>query len=227
MSVRLIKVKLLDKELFLMENQALSVEDMLLHSFSADESLRRLAEETAASLENVPEAYATLLGISTNVEANLSIRQAAAVTLKNFIKRKWHPMPVEGQSSEAALILTDEVKSELKELILNGMICEENSLIRKLLIAIVGSLTKYDYPTKWPNLLPSLLELLSTTDSALAMHNCLLVIRTIAKQDGERVLDSVPHFFEFVDAILPLLNTLINNLIEAGNFTDEVSSICL
>ena len=91
----------------------------------------------------------------------------------------------------------------------------------------VGILTKSDYPTKWPNLLPSLLELLSTTDSALAMHNCILVIRTIAKQDGERVLDSVPHFFEFVDAILPLLNTLINNLIEAGNFTDEVSSICL
>lgn len=204
-----------------MESQNLNVEEMILHTFSADYNLRKLAEEAAESLQLIPDTYATLLEIGTNSDTNVSIRQAATVTLKNFIKKRWHPL------QEESAVFTEEVKIELRELILKGLIYEENNQIRKILIAIVGSLAGADSASKWPNLLSNLIELLSTTDSVVVMHNSLLVIRTIAKQDGERVIDTAPHFFKFVDVVLPLINTLVNNLIEAENFTDEVSSLIL
>eukprot|EP00054_Salpingoeca_dolichothecata_P005032 m.32842 g.32842 ORF g.32842 m.32842 type:complete len:972 (-) comp15079_c0_seq1:180-3095(-) len=108
----------------------------------------RQAEAYLQEVEKTP-GYAMLLlaGISQGeIEVDMSVRIAAAIAFKNFIKRNWAP-----DDTNAETISQEDrvaVKTEVVDLMLQ---CPRSAQLQlSEAIAIIG---KHDFPEQWPDLL--------------------------------------------------------------------------
>ena len=126
----------------------------------SDNALRRQAEDYLRSIEATPGFLVANLAI---VSAPLSspqdaaIRQSAAVLFKNVVKRLWAPV----EEGDAAISPADKeaIKSHLVSLM-----CSTSPDIQRQLAEVVAVVAKHDFPSKWPALMPQLVEKLNTSD---------------------------------------------------------------
>ena len=66
-----------------------SLHNILLHTFSNDDTARKAAEDAVAGLHTVPGSVQLLIQITVEVSVTREIRQAAAVSLKNLVHKYW------------------------------------------------------------------------------------------------------------------------------------------
>ncbi|PIO63476.1 Importin-beta protein, partial [Teladorsagia circumcincta] len=101
-------------------------------------------------------SFATLLlQLVCSDEAVPEIRMAAAVALKNFIRKNW------GETPEVDM--TPEEEEQIRQSILQGMFLIRGTLQGQLSHA-VQLMAKRDFPERWPTLVPSLAEHLKVDD---------------------------------------------------------------
>ncbi|KJH49250.1 Importin-beta protein [Dictyocaulus viviparus] len=104
----------------------------------------------------VSSGFATLLlQLVCTEKAALEIRMAAAVALKNFIRKNWSEAP--------EVDLTAEEEEEIRNSVLQGMFLTTGTLQNQLSHA-VQLIAKRDFPSRWPVLVPSLVEHLKVDD---------------------------------------------------------------
>ncbi|XP_071494645.1 exportin-2-like [Diadema antillarum] len=121
----------------------------LQRTLSPQVAERKQAEKYLESVEGTPN-YAILLLTLIEVEsADEIIRQSAAITFKNFVKRNWRI--VEDEPNK----ITEHDRDQIKKRIVSLMLSVPLKLQRQLSdgISIIG---KEDFPDKWLTLLPEL-----------------------------------------------------------------------
>ncbi|VDM62505.1 unnamed protein product [Angiostrongylus costaricensis] len=111
-----------------------------------DLNVRKQAEHRFASL---------LLQLVCTDKTAPEIRMAAAVALKNFIRKNW------GEAPEVDLTVEEE--EAIRSSVLQGMFLTSGTVQSQLSHA-VHLIAKRDFPTRWPSLVPSLVEHLKVDD---------------------------------------------------------------
>ncbi|XP_026750496.2 exportin-2 [Galleria mellonella] len=139
------------------EDNLATLANYLQQTLNPDPNVRRPAEKFLEGVE-VNQNYAVLLLHLVEKEAaDMTIRVAAAIAFKNYIKRNW---PVEDESADR-IHLSD--RNAIKNLIVSLMLKSPEAIQRQFsdAVSIIG---KYDFPEKWPTLIPEMVEKFATGD---------------------------------------------------------------
>lgn len=140
----------------------------LRQTLSNDITERKTAEKYLESVEGNQNYAILLLTVMSKDEADANIRVSAAITFKNFIKRNWRV--VEDQPNK----ICEPDRNTIKDQIVGLMLSMPENLQRQLsdAISIIG---REDFPAKWPNLLPQMVEKMALDD----FHIINGVLRTV------------------------------------------------
>ncbi|XP_041975508.1 exportin-2 [Aricia agestis] len=138
------------------ENLA-TLANYLQQTLNPDPNVRRPAEKFLEGVE-VNQNYAILLlHLIDKDNAEMTIRVAAAIIFKNYIKRNW---PVE-EDNEDRIHPSD--RATIKSLIVTLMLKSPEAIQRQFsdAVSIIG---KTDFPEKWPGLISEMVEKFATGD---------------------------------------------------------------
>ncbi|CAK1543500.1 unnamed protein product [Leptosia nina] len=138
------------------ENLA-TLANYLQQTLNPDPNIRRPAEKFLEGVE-VNRNYAILLlHLIDKDSADMTIRIAAAITFKNYIKRNW-PVEEDGQDR-----IHEADRATIKTLIVSLMLKSPEAIQRQFsdAVSIIG---KSDFPEKWPGLITEMVEKFGTGD---------------------------------------------------------------
>ncbi|XP_048484090.1 exportin-2 [Plutella xylostella] len=138
------------------ENLA-TLANYLQQTLNPDPNIRRPAEKFLEGVE-VNQNYAILLLHLIDKDAvDQTIRVAAAIVFKNYIKRNW---PVDEDGVDR---IHSSDRATIKTLIVTLMLKSPESIQRQFsdAVSIIG---KCDFPDKWPSLIPEMVEKFNTGD---------------------------------------------------------------
>lgn len=136
----------------------------------AELRLQQLHEE-----KSFPVVLASIASLSSVSENN---RQAALLYLKKFIQSSWSS---EFEEYNGRIIIDDDVKANIRDLTLNLALGDNNERkIRSIASNVVSKIASVDYPDRWPNLLPTLLQVIPN-GSDEQLHGALKVLSDLVE----------------------------------------------
>lgn len=144
---------------------------------------RKNAENTLRQLyanELLPLSLAT---IASQSGFPVTIRQSALLVLRKFVTEAWSPN-LDGFMGEVLLSKANKslVRSTLLELATGNAIDERK--IKTTASYVVSTIASADFPEEWPDLLPTLLQLIPT-GSDVQLHGALTVLRDLVGSCSE------------------------------------------
>ncbi|MES1918799.1 hypothetical protein MHBO_000703, partial [Bonamia ostreae] len=198
-------------------NSAKTVESCFVQSFSPDLNIRKQAETALKSFEK-PGFTIMLLEITGNQSNATS--QAAVIYLKNYIQKNWH-------LNENDSVVKSEERKQIKQIILKMMLKSTN-IVSNFLKAIIQIICKTDFPDNWQNLMPELIQNLSTNDIAI-VKGSLEVMDSIFEryQNTERSLKLDKELLYLSKILVNPLTDFFNktmSLLSSGN-SDQFFSV--
>ncbi|TNN21396.1 Exportin-2 isoform 2 [Schistosoma japonicum] len=148
----------------------------LQHTVSPERETRRSAEAYLKAVELRPSYCLCLLHILQDSNVPVPTRMAAAITLKNFIKNHWHV-----DSDETDRIQASD-RDGLRSQLIGAMLSVEGNIQSQLSEAI-STIWREDFPEKWPNLIPDLVQRMAQLGADLNMvHGVLYTAHTLFKR---------------------------------------------
>lgn len=154
--------------------------DLLAATLESAAALRNDAECHLEQLYTNESFPLSLISIASHESVPIDIRQAALLSLKKVVLKTWSPTLEEFQGPVA---LGDATKDQLRQAILS--LATSGDPERKIVAAasyVVSKIASADFPEAWPNLLRTLLQLVSRTDEA-QLHGALVVLGNLV-EDG-------------------------------------------
>ncbi|CAM9520218.1 unnamed protein product, partial [Choristocarpus tenellus] len=109
------------------------------------------------------------------------IRTLAAVVFKNLIKTKWAP-PEDGEGKENCIAEPD--KDAIKGNIV-PLMCRSPPEVQRQFAEALTIISQHDFPSRWPTLMPSLVELMKSQVGGKDYHilnGALLSANSILKR---------------------------------------------
>ncbi|KAF8294321.1 hypothetical protein TcYC6_0101220 [Trypanosoma cruzi] len=206
-------------------------DEALLHIFvgtlSADKMTREQAEATLTHISADPRLITRLIHFSCqelpfhDVPAEMQqALQAASIRVRNVLGRSdWNRNPY----------FTEETKSAVRECIV-PLQCGSHvpELVRRQLLAATQNLIRYDYPHRWPSLMPQLRQILdecgahlcvlsdassSREVATLRLKGALGILRACCKVYNNPIKIDADDIEAFIDAFCPLLLSLTEMLV--------------
>ncbi|XP_062512936.1 exportin-2-like [Corticium candelabrum] len=129
----------------------------LQKTLSPDPTVRKPAERFLESVEGHANYPILLLHLIEADSVESSIRIAAAISFKNFVRRNWRT--VEDHDNR----ISDGDRSTVRRLIVSLML-KTPERIQVQLSEAIGIIGREDFPDKWPELLTELVEKFSSGD---------------------------------------------------------------
>ncbi|KAG2451269.1 hypothetical protein HYH02_003876 [Chlamydomonas schloesseri] len=129
-------------------------------TLSPDKDAIKAAEQQLKAAAQQPGYCIKVLKL-TATPIDDAIRQSAAVNFKNVIKYRW--VPSEADLYGGAQPLPDAEKAQIKQLLLGVTLGSPHRVAAQLSEAL-SIICGYDFPAKWPELLPELVTKLATED---------------------------------------------------------------
>jgi importin-9 len=151
---------------------------------SAQEGTRKSAELTILHLYNNADFPFALLSISTHTDIATYLRQAALLSLNRYVQATWSPKFDE--DFKGTVVLTDEAKAGVRAQVLN--ICTSDSAagtddrkVKNAASLVASKIASVDFPEAWPELLPTLLQIISGTGPDSQVHGALRVLSELVE----------------------------------------------
>ncbi|KAK3076633.1 hypothetical protein LTS18_012478, partial [Coniosporium uncinatum] len=152
------------------------MEDQLIHLLAETQSptdSRKHAERQIESLYTTLGFPTSLASIASHDSVPLNIRQSALLVLKTFVQAAWSP---QFEEFKGQVLVGEEEKTRLRHMLIElatGNI--EERKIKSAASYVVSKIASADFPEQWPDLLPTLLQVVQTgTDAQL--HGALKVL---------------------------------------------------
>lgn len=144
-----------------MEEQVLQ---LLQATTTPNTSVIRKAEQGLLNLYSQQEFPFALLTIATHVNIDAASRKGAMTTLRNYIAATWSPQLEE--TFTGAVYLSEDAKTQVRSQVLS--ICTNigatnDVTVQTLAASVVSRIATVDFPERWPNLFPELVNMLNTT----------------------------------------------------------------
>ena len=147
----------------------------------------------------------SVLGLLTQEQVPLQVRQAAAVFFKNVVRRHWEP------EDEHELTIPDEIKTQVKDNLLQ-LFLSVAELLQSQLSEAMTLIASHDFPQKWQTLLPGLLpqlEAATTQKDYKRVAGLLQILHSICKRyrhefKSDELFSEIKYVLEKLQA--PLLS---------------------
>ena len=110
-------------------------------------------------METQPSYGTILLVLSNKQDLPIHLRIAASVTFKNHIKKNWKCSEENDFADRILAQDRDSIKASITELMLTSP-----EQIQRQLSDAISIISREDFPDKWPNLLPTMVEQLKAGD---------------------------------------------------------------
>ena len=130
---------------------------VLQATLSADLSQRKQAEDYLTQYAYSKGHVVGLMQVAVAAQAELPMRQAASIHFKNLVAKGWEPR------REESARLAEEDKATVRANVLEALI-QSPDLIRSQLVECLKVIVNADFPEKWPEILPTLIQYLATDD---------------------------------------------------------------
>ena len=189
---------------------------VLRATLSADLGMRKQAEDYLTQHAYGKGHVVGLMQVAVAPQAELPMRQAAAIHFKNLVGKAWDPR------KEESARLHEEDKETCKQNVLEALI-QSPEVVRSQLTECVKVMVAADYPEKWPALLPTLCSYLQTDDVPRvtgAVHVIMLLCRKYEYKDKEERKTLAPVIDQTFPRLLAMLQSLIGT-------TDRRSDVAL
>jgi hypothetical protein len=158
------------------------------------------------------------------------VRQAAAIQLKNICRECWvERVSVLGFSDSDApkpTVLASDDKDLVRTNLVDALMAEHEKSVRDLLAETLHSIAVHDFPDQWPQLVPTLLNMISQSmdaSKALAVHNALLALRKVCKRYEYKSRDQRGPLNEIVHKAFPMLLPLAQRLSDPNEHSLEAA----
>eukprot|EP01104_Vermistella_antarctica_P000365 TRINITY_DN1044_c0_g1_i1.p1 TRINITY_DN1044_c0_g1~~TRINITY_DN1044_c0_g1_i1.p1 ORF type:complete len:982 (-),score=189.66 TRINITY_DN1044_c0_g1_i1:32-2977(-) len=172
---------------------------LLQNNMHQDVSIREPAMQELARCEKISGFCSILYMIIANKEVEQRTRLVAAIHFKNIVNKYWRTRREAGS-------LCEEEKHTIRSKLL-ALINEEDEHIASMVALLISKVARLDYPQKWPDILPQLLDAVQS-----AGHGTLLQLRalqtlryTIQSLSSRRLADCRIQFMEITPRIFEYL----------------------
>jgi len=144
-------------------------------------------------------------------------RQAAAIAVKNLVKRTWEDDAIFGSAPDRAAARAAVLGALLRP--------DCTGAVREQFAECVGQLVFKDFPDRWPELLPTTVAAIRGRSDAVVVHNALLALRKVAKRFEFKARDDDAR--SPVEAVVaetfPLLRPLLATLTPSAGSHPEAA----
>ncbi|KAK7464422.1 hypothetical protein VKT23_006589 [Stygiomarasmius scandens] len=178
------------------------IAEILSKTLSSDPNLRIAAELKFGELLAHPETGLALSQIIVAQDADMNIRQSASIMLRKFVRERWSPYFPSFKGSAPSV----QVKTQIRQAVFHGL-SDPARKIRTLCAHTISSIANCDWPDEYPDLLTSLIGLLSS-NSPESVHGAMQVFTEFIKSDLTE------------DQILPVLRDLLPVLLSILGSTE-------
>lgn len=177
--------------------------DVLQRASSQDPQVLKPAEEKLKEWEREPGFYSVLYDIISNHTLDVNVRWMAVLYMKNGIDRYWRHNAPNG--------ISDAEKQSIRINLLRNF-SEPVSQIAIQRAVIISKVARIDCPKDWPELFPTLLQAVESSDT-LIQHRALLALHHVIKAiSSKRLAGDRKQFQEFTNQIFAYILNLWNNL---------------
>eukprot|EP00927_Polykrikos_kofoidii_P002373 TRINITY_DN10937_c0_g2_i1.p1 TRINITY_DN10937_c0_g2~~TRINITY_DN10937_c0_g2_i1.p1 ORF type:complete len:1144 (+),score=214.64 TRINITY_DN10937_c0_g2_i1:93-3434(+) len=186
--------------------------DAFHYSCSPCTSERQRAEAAIQSAERMPGFLVALLRIAMESSADPAIRQAAAIQLKNQVKRWWQPVDENtdvGYGEQEKAMVRDQLFGAI-----SGVV--NSPKVRDQLVECLRFVARADFPDRWMGLVGSVLTGLESDDIPRT-YGALLVLRRLYKHLELRPVARRGDMEALCAATLPALGNLAPSLAEVAS----------
>ncbi|GAX82463.1 hypothetical protein CEUSTIGMA_g9890.t1 [Chlamydomonas eustigma] len=200
-----------------MEERLQSLLQALSCTLSSDNLVREQGEAFLA-LQYCEDGFgfclSTIACTHATVELDVCIRQLSAVLLKKWIREHWdesgkHFVPPIAKDAEKALV---------KQNLLHGL-SEPHSKVSKAVGMAIIAIAQSDYPQGWPDLLPTLLNMVKCGEDKGQLNGALRCLTLLSEEVDHE------HLQEIAPTLLPALYAIAIN--SSSSLTLRVRSIKL
>ena len=178
---------------------------VLQATLSADQNQRKQAEDYLTQYAYSKGHVVGLMQVACAPQAELSMRQAASIHFKNLVAKGWEPR------REESARLHEEDKATVRANVLEALI-QSPDLIRSQLVECMKVLVNADFPEKWPDILPTVVQYLST-DDVTRVYGAVNVILLLCRKYEFKAVDERAVLAPVIDAAFPRLLAMLQSLI--------------
>ncbi|KAJ9051571.1 Nonsense-mediated mRNA decay protein 5 [Entomophthora muscae] len=178
-----------------------AVHQLFFNTMAADLAVRQQAEDQLKQLDSSPDMLGLVLQLIDFNETLGNVKLAAAIYLKNRIRRDW-----ESYEGKTTVTISPANQATIKSLILEVMSrAPEN--IRAILTSAIGTILIKDFPKAWPEFLPTV-TLLVKSDNINLAYCGLLALHELFRVYQFKSSKKEAHFGQLIDNIFPRLNAV-------------------
>ncbi len=185
------------------------LQTILVNTYNPDRALRRKAEDDLNAYLHLANSFNGFLGICSAPTVSDDVKKAAALTLKNNTRKYW-------QRVEPTLPITEAEKTVAKVGLLQMLMVETNSSLRKLLAEILKAIVEHEFPDRWPELVPTLVANLQS-GNRLAVYNTLVVLRKLVKYFEYKDSEKRAPLFSIMIDVFPTIQGLVHSILQQNN----------
>lgn len=128
-------------------------------TLSPDPNVRRPAERCLEQIESQQNYGTILLMLCNKQDLQIHLRISASITFKNYVKRNWKVCEENDFADKIIAVDRQSIKTSIAELMLSSP-----EQIQRQLSDAISIISKEDFPEKWPQLLPTLVDQLKCGD---------------------------------------------------------------
>ncbi|GJQ74570.1 Ranbp11 [Trypoxylus dichotomus] len=190
--------------------------DVLQRASSQNPEILKPAEAKLGEWETQPGFYTVLSNIISNHNVDIHVRWMAVLYFKNGIDKYWR--------KNAPNAISEDEKQSLKLSLISNF-SEPIQQIATQKAVLVSKIARSDCPKEWPELLPTLIQAIESSDS-LIQHRGLLTLHNVIKAlSSKRLAGDRRLFQEFTTNIYAFILNLWNNFTESffRNFAQNVN----
>lgn len=189
---------------------------VLSQTLSPDAEVRRAAERHLDDAQKVPSHPLQVLRlVASSDAADAAVRQAAAVHFKNIVKKGWD---VNAEDGTQGIVISPSDRNMIKSHLVELM-CTVPPKIQAQCSEAISLIANVDFPSKWDNLLPELVQKFNSPDPAI-VQGVLLTANSILKrfryvQRSDALYKDILYVLERLQAPLLTLFKTTGNAVEA------------
>ncbi|TRM70438.1 armadillo-type protein [Schizophyllum amplum] len=181
--------------------------ECLTATLNSNPNVRISAELKLAELSALPETGVFLAQLALSSEAELPLRQSASIVLRKYVVERWSPIFPQFRGPAPP----QETKAAVRQMVFQGL-SDPDRKIRSLCARTMSTLANADWPDENPELLASLISLLSS-GSPNSVHGAMQVFAEFIKADLSE------------DQILPILRELLPVLLNVLGGAEQYGAI--
>lgn len=178
-----------------------TVYELFLHSLDPSAEVRRQSETNLDLIATSDGFLPHLIQLICTPQCEPHLKQAMVIYFKNKINRFWAPR-------EGTKELSIEDKTYIKSSILNIVSTCDIPFIRIQLLSSLKSIIKFDFPSRWPELLQEISGLLESSRMHSMLTGLEALLRLISIQNFED--DEARH--QIVEKMFPIILNITKGL---------------